>query len=561
VPDRLHALLEAARLIGAQGHDLDAVLDALAEQARLLLRADAVGVNLTGPDGTLVIRRPNPLATPGSHLATAGAVTPLGTRGRQAMETRHPVVTLDVRADTLAAPMVRNQLAEVGSSVAVPLYAADAFQGLLYLDWRAPGAAGAADLQLVEALAAHAAVAIRTARLAAEAAESRLAAEAALTRERALARAVETISRDGADLDAILDALSEEARRLFDADDVVIQLRDLTTGVLIRRRTRSLAEPGTALAARRSHEPDAFMREVYATGRAMIATDFALDERIDPEVRAAQTRAVSTMAVPLQAGGETLGSLVAVWARRQEQDPELIEVAGALGRHAAIAIRTARLVEQSEQRRAFLDAVLDQMPDGVVVLDAPTGRLVLANALGREIMRGAPRDVPLNERLRAYAVRDAATGRLLEPEETAFGRALRGEAVESDEYLFRPPNAAVDRVVRVAARPLRDEAGALTHVVGVFADVTDARERARLEGAVFTARATAHEMNNQIQIVASYAGLLAARLTGDDGALAVEVEAAALAVGQTVARLQRIVRFEASATPVGLALDVDASTH
>jgi GAF domain-containing protein len=455
----------------------------------------------------------------------------------------------------------------VAASLTVPLFAGDRLEGVLYADWGKPRAFADEDVELAEALAAHAAVALRSARLAAEADEARELAATAFARARALASAVETISREGQDLDAILDALSDEARRLFDADEVVIQLRDRDTGELLRHRTARLVEPGSRLATRRSHEPDAFMLEVYATGRAMIATDFQTDERISPEVRAAQPRARSTMAVPLQAGGETLGSLIALWTRRQTNDPKLIDVAGALGRHAAVAIRTARLLEDAQVARAAeaaalaeLEAAFEAAADGVMLYGLD-GALLRANRQARELFAAIAGGTvePADEAPGDAAVWRVDGGQL---QGAVFGPALRGERV-TEELVLQLPTGG-ERRVHVVAAPILGPDGAATATIVVARDLTEFHEEVaaagRLEGAVKTARSVAHQLNNQLQAIAGHGELLVATLSGEHRDMARVVGETAFAMGETLTRLLRIVRFEETNTPAGPALDLDAAT-
>ncbi|MBI2942543.1 MAG: GAF domain-containing protein [Chloroflexi bacterium] len=70
-------------------------------------------------------------------------------------------------------------------------------------------------------------------------------------------------------------------------------------------------------------------------------------------------------------------------------------------------------------------------------------------------------------------------------------------------------------------------------------------QMARLDGAIKTARAAAHELNQPLTALAGYAKLL--QRTGDDaahGAYAQQIVVAAFRLGQRLRQFQRIVRFE-----------------
>ena len=75
-----------------------------------------------------------------------------------------------------------------------------------------------------------------------------------------------------------------------------------------------------------------------------------------------------------------------------------------------------------------------------------------------------------------------------------------------------------------------------------------------------TARTIAHELNQGLQLLTSYCELLAS-LAADDQPLLVDSIAKTVdRLAGTVARFQRIARFQSVATPVGPALDLAAAT-
>jgi hypothetical protein len=64
-------------------------------------------------------------------------------------------------------------------------------------------------------------------------------------------------------------------------------------------------------------------------------------------------------------------------------------------------------------------------------------------------------------------------------------------------------------------------------------------------------------VNGQLSPILAYADILAARLCGQDGAMAQEIADAAERAAETIGRLQHIVRFEETATPLGPMLDLE----
>src|SRR5204863_829663 len=88
-------------------------------------------------------------------------------------------------------------------------------------------------------------------------------------------------------------------------------------------------------------------------------------------------------------------------------------------------------------------------------------------------------------------------------------RALRGETA-AEEFTMLLPDGA--HRIHITAAPVRDDGGAVIAAVLVGRDVTELHEavaeRARIEGAVKTARTVAHEINNQLGVLLVYTDLL-----------------------------------------------------
>jgi PAS domain S-box-containing protein len=163
--ERQHALLDAARLIAASAHDLDAVLDALAEQASRLLGADAAAIDLADSPEELVVRRGSRLVNPGSPLGRPGFRYRPGGLAREAFATNKPAFARDYHADPRPDPFFKAERAEVASLLIVPLRSGDEPLGLLTVEWARRVDLGPVDVELAGALGAEAIAAIRTAYL------------------------------------------------------------------------------------------------------------------------------------------------------------------------------------------------------------------------------------------------------------------------------------------------------------------------------------------------------------------------------------------------------------
>ena len=241
------------------------------------------------------------------------------------------------------------------------------------------------------------------------------------------------------------------------------------------------------IAARIGHPPTAkgLIGETIRTGLPVRSDNVAADPRSSgfptehPPVR-------TLLGVPLIVQGHPIGSFYfgdrAGGRKFSDEDERL---ARAFAAHATTAIVAARahaqmsdLVREATRSRTEIErlaaereAILEHMASTVVVVDA-TGRLTYLNRAGREMVNEQPQaDLPLQDQVGRFSIREARTGRPLRPEETAVARALAGVTVIDHEFRIRS-TANVDRWLRASAAPIRNSEGHVTGAVGVYVDVT-----------------------------------------------------------------------------------------
>jgi PAS domain S-box-containing protein len=173
----------------------------------------------------------------------------------------------------------------------------------------------------------------------------------------------------------------------------------------------------------------------------------------------------------------------------------------------AMELERQRLLGEMEAERARLAAVLDQLPAGVFIAEAPTGRLVMGNRLV-EALTGRPfqPSSSTEDYERDYAQSLHADGRPYTSEEMPLRRSLlKGEAVQGEEMVFQHPNG--DRVtVLISSAPIRDRDGAIVAAVATLVDVTERRrvQEAALEAARFGERLIAivtHDLRNPLNAI------------------------------------------------------------
>jgi signal transduction histidine kinase len=169
------------------------------------------------------------------------------------------------------------------------------------------------------------------------------------------------------------------------------------------------------------------------------------------------------MVVPLRSDERLVGLLRLGWASPRTLAGRELEVAAAFGAHAAIAIRTARLVEASEraqrmivaaedrERRAVAERLHSRVKSKLVVvwyrIDQCAKLLPADLVQARELLVQAGEDL---ERIRAEDVDEI--GQLLHPSKVNFGLTAAIEALARDLDERLPVTVHVEPSVRVLDR-------------------------------------------------------------------------------------------------------------
>jgi signal transduction histidine kinase len=190
----------------------------------------------------------------------------------------------------------------------------------------------------------------------------------------------------------------------------------------------------------------------------------------------------SMMDAPVWSGGRVVGIVChehtgppRVWA------PEEQEFAGAAANMVSLAFEIAERWEAERSTRLLsqvnplLRAVLDQMPAGFVLAEAPSGRVLLVNRAAERIWR---RSTLLGEDGGPFSLANvghlsgAPYGRCQLPLERAV---VAGETVLGEEMRIRRGDGSWG-IVSVNAAPVRNELGSIAAAVAIVEDFTDRRK-------------------------------------------------------------------------------------
>ncbi len=298
--------------------------------------------------------------------------------------------------------------------IGVPIRCRQEFLGVLTVIADPPRTFSQADVELLSLFAAHAAIAVRNARLFQAEQQQRAVAEA-------LQAAAASISGT-LDLDRVLDHILEQVARVVPGDAFNVMLVEDTTARIAR--WRGYDRPGGTdqmIATRFPIDRFANLQKMAQTGEAIVVRDTAAD----PEwvLLEGQEWLRSYVAAPIRVGGLTVGFLNVNGVRPGQFAPADAQRLQAFADHAAIAIQNAWLyreirnyAEQLEHRvqertaqlqaqYARLEAILRSASDGIVVADAQ-GEIIQTNPVFQTWLTRtlSPEDA---ERLRE-AVRDLA---------------------------------------------------------------------------------------------------------------------------------------------------------
>ncbi|NTW01196.1 MAG: PAS domain S-box protein, partial [Oscillochloris sp.] len=177
--------------------------------------------------------------------------------------------------------------------------------------------------------------------------------------------------------------------------------------------------------------------------------------------------------------------LAAVMAERQQAKEDLQQAYADLEHH--VIVRTDELqvanqqlqqeVAERQRAEAFLTAVLEQLPAGVVIVEAPSGQLRLYNEAAEQLLGHPP--------LAITAMGDApygallSDGRMYKPNAYPIARALWTHEVIHHEEMHYLRGDGTLTIFSINAVPIRDANGHVIAAVSTFDNIASVKQMER----------------------------------------------------------------------------------
>jgi PAS domain S-box-containing protein len=166
------------------------------------------------------------------------------------------------------------------------------------------------------------------------------------------------------------------------------------------------------------------------------------------------------------------------------------------------SIRVRELAQTEMLKRAELNALLEGLGEGILIVDA-TGAVRMMNDAARSIL-GVESVPPTSQALDAVLMFDLH-GAQLTAEQHPVGRALRGDVFADYEVAYAAPDGQPRRVMATATN-VKDKDGAVTSAIIILHDVTQLR-RLEQQREEFSAL-TSHDLRNPLSVICLSAQLL-----------------------------------------------------
>ncbi|MDA1000050.1 MAG: GAF domain-containing protein [bacterium] len=267
--------------------------------------------------------------------------------------------------------------------------------GALGFHWGEQYDLSASKISLAQTFADHVVIAIENAKLH-EVAQERIAALESLQ------RAAKSIT-SGLSLPEILKGIDAGSTTLLGSVQCLIIVRETETGEINFPYARGVSE--SHLRRLRENFDATMSRQVLNTPRTLAIADVWTDPRYPFPLRFPQEEGFRGLLIcPLMHDGRAFGTLNLFWEDIHQFAEGELALAQAFADQAAVAIQRARLHEEVRRSRDFLDSVLRETADPVVITDE-NRRIIYWNS-GAENLYGYSKEEAIGEHIRLLTAQE-----------------------------------------------------------------------------------------------------------------------------------------------------------
>jgi PAS domain S-box-containing protein len=258
--------------------------------------------------------------------------------------------------------------------------------------------------------------------------------------------------------------------------------------------------------ARKCSDPIIVEDVQFAVASGSLGNDFPL---MSPEVR-------GYICIPLWLEDHFEGTLDACFTK--PVDPKGREAQTLLGcsPHLTAALVHARLYAAVEDERARFRAILDQLPEGILLVEATDGNISYANASAATILGIPVQDlvgVSFHQHTRNHPLHDLHIRQAL-PWNFVVINALLGKTASSQETVVVKPDGNT-LIMLSSSAPLHNEEGSITGAVIVFQDITAQKMIERQKNAFLSL--ASHELRTPITAIMGFAEILQLKDAQEEG--------------------------------------------
>jgi len=211
--------------------------------------------------------------------------------------------------------------------------------------------------------------------------------------------------------------------------------------------------------------------------------------------------------VPLWYRDHFEGTLTATFkCTISSQGPEVQTLLGC-GTHIASALAHARLHTAAENEHARLLAVLDQLPEGVMIVDAVDRHISYANEASFRIL-GISHTANMRTTFNMHPLTQTVSylnGLSVPTEDLPLNHALHGEFISGHESIVTRPDGS-KLVLLTSAAPLKDKNDTITEAIIVFQDITIRKSMEQHKNSFLSV--ASHELRTPITAIQGFAEIL-----------------------------------------------------